>query len=295
VVAAPPSDGPQRSKGQQRSNGQQRTEGQQRSNGQQRTEGQQRSAGRQLPRAPKLTGTAPAHVEIERWLVAAIGRRELSAGDKLPPEAELAARIGVSRMTLRQALGRLEARGVITRRPGRRGGTFVAEPRIDVDLTGWAGFTAQLRRAHVRAGAQVVLARTLPATPDVATALALARGEPVHEVARVRSAQRLPVALERSWFPAAAFPGLLDHRLTGSLYTLLHKEFGHQPRTAEEFVDPVVADPDSARLLGVEHGRPLLRVERTAYTAAGLAVEFARDLFRTDRVRLHVRSDLGPG
>ena len=247
-----------------------------------------------LPRTPRLTGEAPAHVEIERWLVGAIGRRELAAGDKLPPEADLASRLGVSRMTLRQALGRLEGRGVITRRPGRRGGTFVAEPRIDVELSGWAGFTAELRRAHVRAGARVVVARTVQAPPDVASALSLGRGEAVHEVARVRSAQRRPVALERSWFPAAVLPGLLDHRLTGSLYALLHKEFGHGPATAEEFVDPVAADADAARLLDVEEGRPLLRVERTAFTGAGLAVEHARDLFRTDRVRLHVRSEVAP-
>ncbi|WP_088318307.1 GntR family transcriptional regulator [Kineosporia sp. R_H_3] len=252
-------------------------------------------SGARVPRAPALTGAAPAHVEIERWLVAAIGRRELGAGDRLPPEAELAARIGVSRMTLRQALGRLEARGVITRRPGRQGGTFVAEPRIDVELTGWAGFTAELRRAHVRAGARVVVARTVPAPPDVAAALSLARGETVHEVARVRSAQRRPVALERSWFPAGVLPGLLDHRLTGSLYALLHKEFGHAPATAEEFVDPVAADAEAAALLDVAVGRPLLRVERTAFTAAGLAVEHAHDLFRTDRVRLHVRSEVAPG
>ena len=126
-----------------------------------------------VPGLPRLTGGVPAHVEIERWLVGAIGRRELAPGDKLPPEADLAARLGVSRMTLRQALGRLEGRGVITRRPGRRGGTFVAEPRIDVELSGWAGFTAELRRAHVRAGARVVVARTVPAPPDVATALSL--------------------------------------------------------------------------------------------------------------------------
>ncbi len=248
-----------------------------------------------IPRVPRLTGTAPAHVEIERWLVAAIGRRELSAGDRLPPEAELAARIGVSRMTLRQALGRLEARGVITRRPGRRGGTFVAEPRIDVELSGWAGFTAELRRAHVRAGARVVVARTVTAPPDVAAALSLHRGEQVHEVARVRSAQRRPVALERSWFPAEAFPDLLGHRLTGSLYALLDKQFGEAPRSAEETVDPVVADAETARLLDVEEGRPLLQVERTAFTAAGRAVEHARDLFRTDRVRLRVRSELATG
>lgn len=250
--------------------------------------------GPRVPRVPALTGDAPAHVEIERWFVAAIGRRELAPGDRLPTEADLAARIGVSRMTLRQALGRLEARGVVTRRPGRAGGTFIAEPRIDVRLTGWAGFTAELRRAHVRAGARVVTARTVPAPRDVAAALGLGRAAAVHEVARIRSAQRRPVALERSWFPAALLPGLLEHRLTGSLYRVLDRRYDRLPRTAEESVDPVAADAEEARLLDVEPGRPLLRVERTAFTAGGEPVEFARDLFRTDRVRLRVRSELPP-
>jgi GntR family transcriptional regulator len=101
-------------------------------------------------------------------------------------------------MTLRQALGRLESRDVIVRLPGRRGGTFVAEPKIECDLSGWAGFTDVMRRAHVRVGATVVSARTVPASRAVAEGLGLARGDAVYEVVRVRRAGRRPLALERS-------------------------------------------------------------------------------------------------
>ena len=105
------------------------------------------------------------------------------------------------------------------RKPGRLGGTFVAEPRIVCDLTGLAGFTEQMRRAHVRAGARWCSAVTRPATARrTARALGLDRGDPVHEIVRVRSANREPLALEQACFPAALFPDLLDHRLTGSLY-----------------------------------------------------------------------------
>jgi GntR family transcriptional regulator len=239
---------------------------------------------------PELSGTAPAHVQIERWLVRAIGRGELDVGSKLPREQDLAAAIGVSRMTLRQALGRLEARGVITRTPGRSGGTFVSEPRIECDLTGWAGFTALMREASVPVTTRVVSATTHRAAPDVAAALDLGRDGAVHEIVRVRSAGRAPLALERSFFPAAAFPGLLERRLTGSLYDLLGRRYRQEPRTADEYVDPVVAGEPEAALLAVAPGTPLLLVQRTASTAAGLPVEFARDLFRPDRIRLRVRS-----
>ena len=95
---------------------------------------------------------APLHAQIEHWLTGVIGAGGLVPGDRLPREADLAATLGVSRMTLRQALATLEAGGILERKTGRTGGTFVTEPRIECDLTGLAGFTEQMRRANVRAG-----------------------------------------------------------------------------------------------------------------------------------------------
>jgi len=51
-----------------------------------------------------------------------------SAGDRLPSEADLCAHFGVSRPTLREALGRLSALGLIVSRRGSGGGSFVARP-----------------------------------------------------------------------------------------------------------------------------------------------------------------------
>ncbi len=89
----------------------------------------------------------PAHAQIAQWLRAGIARGELSPGDRLPGERDLAERLGVSRMTLRQALADLETEGEIVRVAGRAGGAFVAEPRIEVDLTHLTGLTDQLQRA----------------------------------------------------------------------------------------------------------------------------------------------------
>ncbi|HEX4813875.1 MAG TPA: GntR family transcriptional regulator [Nonomuraea sp.] len=230
----------------------------------------------------------PAHVQIERWLLRSIDRGDLAPGDRLPGERELAGRLGVSRMTLRQALATLEHDGVLVRVPGRAGGAFVAEPRIECDLTGLAGFTEQMRRAHLRAEARILVAATVPAPRGAAEALGVEAGSPVHEVARVRSAGRAPVALERSYFPP--LPGFLEQDLTGSLYALLASGYDLEPRTAVEHLDPVIARPGEAADLGIEPGAPLMLIERTAYAADGTPVEFARDLFRPDRVRVSVRS-----
>ncbi|MCZ3386091.1 MAG: GntR family transcriptional regulator [Actinomycetia bacterium] len=235
----------------------------------------------------------PLHTQIERWLIDVIGRGDLVNGDRLPREADLAAALGVSRMTLRQALTTMEDQGTVVRKTGRSGGTYVSEPRIECDLTGLAGFTEQMRRANIRVGARVISSRTMPATAAVAAALSIQRSDSVHEVVRVRTARREPLALERSYFPAEVFPDLLDHRLTGSLYELLRRHYGQTPYVASEILDPVIAGARAAELLGVEANSALMLIERTASTAAGLPIEYARDLFRPDRVRISFRTGLG--
>ncbi len=247
---------------------------------------------RTAPRIRSKNGL-PAHVKIERWLTDVIGRGDLVPGDRLPREDELAAMIGVSRMTLRQALATLESLGTVVRTTGRAGGTFVAEPRIECDLTGLAGFTEQLRRAHLRAGARMVSAATVAAPAKAAEALAIHRGAPVHAVVRVRTAQRKPVVLERSYFPVDLFPDLLEQRLTGSLYGLLSRRYQQKPHMATENLEPVIARDEEAKLLGIDEGSPLMLIERTAFTAAGQAIEYARDLFRPDRVRVSLQTGLG--
>jgi GntR family transcriptional regulator len=132
----------------------------------------------------------------------------------------------------------------------------------------------------------------MPATRSVAAGLSMERGADVHEVIRVRTANREPLALERAYFPAAAFPDLLDQRLTGSIYSLLARHYGQRPHTAVETLEPVAVGLSEATLLHIDVGTPVMLIERTAFTAAGLAVEFARDLFRSDRMRISLRTGI---
>jgi GntR family transcriptional regulator len=135
----------------------------------------------------------------------------------------------------------------------------------------------------------VLEARRVVPEPDIAAALGLGARAAAFEVRRVRSANRVPVALETSWLPARLVPGLLDRTLSGSLYAVLRRHYGLEPLTAEEHLAPVLADDETAAHLDVLPGTPLMRVERTAHLADGSVVEFARDLFRADRVDFLVR------
>jgi GntR family transcriptional regulator len=245
---------------------------------------------------PELIGLAPpvivrepgstAHGQIEEWLAGAIAAGQLQPGDRMPTEQTLAGWLGVSRMTLRHALANLARRGLVVRTVGRHGGTFVAEGKLEQDRTTLAGFSEQLRRHGMVAGARVLSAVQRTAGPAVAAALELADGDPVTEIRRVRLGNGQPIAVEHSVFPAALCPGLLQCRLDGSLYDLLAEKYQLRPYRARESLEPVTADTRQADALQVHEGDPLMLVERIAYTRDGRPVEYAHDLFRGDRTRI---------
>src|ERR1700729_1692224 len=143
-----------------------------------------RTSARQPPEIVRGLGTT-VHAQIEDWLAGQIAAGELVPGDRLPTEHELAAWFGVSRMTLRHALAELARRGLVTRTVGRRGGTFVAAPKLEQDLTTLAGFSEQLRRHGMVAGARILSASKRPAGPAAGAALDIGPDDPVYEGRRI--------------------------------------------------------------------------------------------------------------
>ncbi len=250
-----------------------------------------------LATRPDLGGPSaqPAHSRIATWLEKMIVSGQLAPGDKLPAEVEIAGALGVSRMTLRQALAAIEAKGLIRRSRGRFGGNFVEVPRLEFDHVGLPGFTEQLRRLDMAAGARVIGAATRPASAVVRQALRLKRGAQVHKIVRTRSANNTPVLIEETYLPAARFPGLLAADLTGSIYALMADGFDSPLYSADEHIEAIPASASSAELLGVAVGDPLLLVTRTAYDRNEIPVEFSYDYFRSDRTRIRVRSSVDRG
>jgi GntR family transcriptional regulator len=229
----------------------------------------------------------PAHVQIEEQLAERIASRELSAGERLPPERELAKGLGVSRMTVRQALGSLDARGLVERGVGR--GTFVSQRKLDHDLTRVAGLTERLERQGLEPGAEVLEVQEREASWAIAAGLELEPGSPVVRIRRLRLGSGVPLVLEDSWIPGERFPGIADRDLSSSIYDLMREEYGLEPVRAVERLEPVLARSHEAKALKIEVGAPLMLVERTAYAADGTPVEFARDRHRGDKARWIVK------
>ncbi|HLJ02840.1 MAG TPA: GntR family transcriptional regulator [Solirubrobacteraceae bacterium] len=239
-------------------------------------------------------GLGPAAAAVRDRLRQEITAGELQPGERLGAEREIAERLGVSRSTIRAALEDLERGGAIRRVRGRGGGIFVAERKVERDLTSLAGLPAYLRRQGFASDARVISTATLEADEGTAAALGLRPGDLAHQVVRVRLADGEPISLERATFPASRFPGLLDHSLSGSLYELLRAHYGLEPGEAEERIEVIEAGAAEARLLGLPRGGSLVAISRDAWDVDGVAFEHSHDLFRGDRVRIVVRARSAP-
>lgn len=229
--------------------------------------------------------------QIAEAVEGAIASGRLGPGDRLPGERDLAVALGVSRDTVRQALLELQRHGRLVRTVGRYGGTSVAEPKVALlagDDQRFGGFSDQLREQNIAGGARVLVSRERTATPAVAAALRIEPGALVHELHRIRFADGMPVAIERTSYPAQRLPGLLEHELDGSMYEVLRSAYGLHPTRAVEYLEPILAGPDEVTNLQVEEGAPLLYVERVAFDENGTPLEFSRDVFRGDRTRMVV-------
>ncbi len=226
----------------------------------------------------------PVYLQICERLLTQIESGELKPGQRLPTERALSETLGVNRMTLRQALGKLELEGHLDRRQGA--GTFVARPKIERQAGRLVPFSRGMRRRGYRPGARMVVFERQPVTLALARSLHLPADALVYLVRRVRLVNREPAMLETFWMPVKRFPRLERFNIrTRSVYEILETEYDVRVSRARQSLEPVVASEYEARLLGVETGAPLMLEERLAFDQRGRPIDFGKDLYRGDRFR----------
>jgi GntR family transcriptional regulator len=207
--------------------------------------------------------------QVRDSLLADLAAGSLALGTKLANETELAERFGVSRSTIREAVGGLIDAGYLARRHGS--GTYVTGvPRARHPLETTVSYTGMIRAAGHRPGESVLGRRLRPCRGAERELLNLAEDQEVVEVERVRLADRRPVIYSRDRIPAVLLgdPGA---SMDGSLYATLAAA-GHPVTTAGAHLVPVVATARLARLLAVRRGAPLLHIDQVDYDQRGRPV-----------------------
>ncbi|MBN9221981.1 MAG: GntR family transcriptional regulator [Mesorhizobium sp.] len=235
----------------------------------------------------------PLYLRLANDFAAQIAAGSLQAGERLPSERQIAAELGASRMTARQALKLLEQRGLVETRAGR--GAFVTQVRIEQHLSALSGFTEDMRRDGRSASSVVLDAGAGIADRETAAALGLAEGDAVHRLVRVRLADSEPVGIERTEIPLELAPGLLDRAdfRTESLYRVLRDTYGIYPTMAEQTLRAAHPDAASAAALGITRESPVLVLTRRTLDAARLPLEYVRSIYRGDCFVMRANLTLG--
>ena len=224
------------------------------------------------------TDATPRYREIADYL-----RRLIAAsrpGDRLPSEAALCERFGVSRMTVRQALELLSNERLLVRRRGE--GTFAA-PRVVPRLLGSPlSFTESMRRRGLRASSRLLHAGWIEPSPEDRAALGLPMGGRAVVVERLRLADGLPMAIERVVSPPSC-AGILDDDLEGGSLHDAFERLGRIPTRAQARVSARRATDIERRLLGLDPDGVVLSERRTIDDQHGIPMEHTETLYAAER------------
>jgi DNA-binding GntR family transcriptional regulator len=268
-----------------------------------------RSADRRMRRSGILKGTMsteprrPSLVDgaeeaLRNWL--APGRHR--AGDRLPPEHEVAAMLGISRGTLRTALARLEDSGEIVRRQGS--GTFVGRVAVPAALSErlerLEPYSSLARRRGVMLEAVQVRVEQRAVGREVGEALELPAEAQATSTSRLLLADGEPVAVMFDVVhPDVQLPDVAALRRTlerGGMVLDVLIELPLPIAFARTRVIPCLLSPRerAGKLLAVKRTTAVLELEEVIYVTGGQPVAYSRDLFAPDGVHVQVMRSLDP-
>lgn len=230
----------------------------------------------------KLNNTiaTPLYKQLEEKIRKEIDAGERAAGSRLPTENELSESYHVSRVTVRKALAVLSESGYLERKSGK--GTFVAEKKLQRNITEVISFSDMCRMKNVTPGAKTIkIALEDPSERDL-TEMSLHEGDKILVVERIRYMDNVPVILEFNKFPES-FSFLFGEDLNdSSLYEILRKHniiLDHSRKT----LDIVFANAQEAKTLNISKGYPLLRISSTIHDVDNTITNLCKQLCIGDK------------
>ena len=218
-------------------------------------------------------------------------RQEIASGSpapgaRLPTEAELSARFGVNRHTVRRAIEELSHSGLLRVEQGR--GSFVAEDVIDYMVSPRTRFSEWIRRHNKEPSGRVLQLRELSADTSLAAALKIRTGGKVVLLERLGLADDRPVSLTSHYFPAARLRGIQEALRTaaGGITEALKSVGVSDYLRQSSRISARMPNVEEAEWLRTPRSRPLLVAENINVDQAGQVVEFGVGRYPTPRVQI---------
>ena len=212
--------------------------------------------------------SVPLYQHVMHEIRSKIESGEYQSGSQIPTELELSTDYNVGRVTVRRAIEELVGEGLLTKQQGR--GTFVNAPKLMRKVQFGAdvrSFSAACRDDGMEPNAELIARYSAPV-------LSLDPGCEVLVVERLRTANNIPVLLDRSFFPHDRFSFLEDAKLDGqvSIFAEICAQTGSYPKQAPgRTIEIVRAGQEVAEALDVPVDEPLFLMKSNFLDASGEA------------------------
>jgi GntR family transcriptional regulator len=237
---------------------------------------------------------SPSDISLPLWAqILDDLRQRLASGEftqRFPGDADLVAHYGVSRHTVREAVRRLQAEGVVERRRGS--GTFLSETKIEQPVGTLYSLFRSIEEAGIAQDSVVLCLEERH--DDEASQMLACPGRSLVYLERVRLAGGEPIALDWSWLPADLARPLLEVDFGHTaLYEQLAQRCGIRLTSGWERLRPVLPAPRQRQLLALTSREPAFAIERLALRD-GVPIEWRHGIVRGDRFTYVARWSDGP-
>lgn len=229
----------------------------------------------------------PYYYQIAGLFERKISDGEFPQGSKLPNELELARTLGVSRVTVRNALSLLHSKGLLLRQRGR--GTFVCENLEKQKTVRLNGFIEDFYQTGQAVETRLLCMDSVPCPPDLTTFFGLPAGTPISRIQRMGAVDGRPFSYVTHFLPSSLAKRIPIRDLRAlSMSKILEDRLGHAIAEYDQTVEARIADHHIAELLGVDITSPVVYIETFSRNERGEALEFFRSYYPADLYKYSV-------
>ena len=233
--------------------------------------------------------SVPLHTQISDYLLEKISTKQYKLGERLPSERELCELFGVSRITVRKAIGELIAQHKVHSVAGM--GSFVAFPTMNDMVRPLSSFTEDMAQRGMNAFSKILDAVTQKADADLAARMKINKGDEIIFLKRLRlvNPDNIPVAIQNSFISLKHCPNLLSFDLQKrSLFEIIRNEYGLRLSQGETTISARLANPEEGKLLQFPLPSAVLVTDQVTYIENNEVIEAAHSVFRSDLYHLTV-------
>ncbi|HEY8395357.1 MAG TPA: GntR family transcriptional regulator [Bacilli bacterium] len=232
----------------------------------------------------------PKYIILKEDIIRQIDNEELIDDQMIPSERELIAKYGISRITVRKAIDELVNEGYLYKIQGK--GTYVKGDRGKQNLFSITSCTQDIINLGMVPSRKVLGLDVIKVNAKKAKQLEIDKEEKVVRLDRLYFADNEPINRTITYLPVKYFPGLEKQDFEKkSLYEVLEKEYGVTITRATRTIEAILAEGETADLLDVAEGMPVLLFRAVTYGKIGnreVPIEVFKCTYRSDKFKFYI-------